>query len=191
MAEHARGAANDVEAYLSGQPEPQQTTLRKLRATLIRLLPFAEEGLKYQMPAVILHGHAVAAYAGFTKHCSYFPCSGDVIGQVEDLPEWTRSSQGTLQFPVDRPLPAALVRRLLDARLAQFADVTDGKRYEYFPDGRLKAVGPMRGGQLHGKWQWFRRDGTLMRTGQFRQGQQVGLWQTWDREGSVVKSQRF
>lgn len=191
MVEDANTAANEVEAYLRQQPEPQQTTLRNLRATLIRLLPFAEEGMKYRMPALILHGHGVAAYAGFNNHCSYFPCSGDVIDRVGELPEWTRSSKGTLQFPVDRALPPGLVRQLLDIRLAEFADVRDGKRHEYFPDGRLKAVGPMREGQLHGKWKWFRRDGTLMRTGQFLQGQQVGLWQTWDRKGSVVKTQRF
>lgn len=185
------GQVARVEAYLAAQPEPQQATLRAMRATLTKLLPFAEEGMKYQMPAVILHGHGVAAYAGFKNHCSYFPCSGNVISRVGALPEWTRSAQGTLQFPVDRPLPANLVRQLLDARLAEFAEVTNGKRYDYFPDGRLKAVGPMRQGQLHGKWQWFRRDGTLLRTGQFRDGEQVGLWQTWDRNGTVARTSRF
>lgn len=191
MADGGASGVDEVEAYLAAQPEPQQSTLRKLRATLVGQLPFADEGMKYRMPAVILNGHGVAAYAGFKNHCSYFPCSGDVIGRIGDLPEWTHGAQGTLQFPVDRPLPTALVRRLLDLRLAQFADVSEGKRFEYFPDGRVKAVGPMRAGELHGKWQWFRRDGTLMRTGQFRAGQQVGVWQTWDRHGAVVKSTRF
>ena len=184
-------ASDPVEAYLASQPEPQQSTLRHLRATLLRLLPHADEGLKYQMPAVVMHGQAVAAYAGFNNHCSYFPCSGGVIAEVGDLPHWTRAARGTLQFPADRNLPTSLVRRLLSRRLAELADVTNGKRYEYFADGQTKAVGSMKAGQLHGKWRWFRRDGTLMRTGQFRDGVRVGTWQTWDRDGSVVTTTRY
>ena len=191
MADSVRSGADEVEAYLAAQPEPQQATLRKLRATLTRMLPFADEGLKYQMPALILNGHGVAAYASFKNHCSYFPCSGEVIERVGDLPPWTRSAAGTLQFPVDRPLPPGVVRSLLDTRLGEFAAVTHGKRFEYFPDGRLKAEGSMRDGELHGKWRWFRRDGSLMRTGQFRGGQQVGTWQTWDRNGELVRTSRF
>jgi uncharacterized protein YdhG (YjbR/CyaY superfamily) len=70
------------------------------------------------MPCFKVNGVAVAGFDGFKQHCSYFPHSGNVVGQVSGLPAWcTVASKGTLQFPVDRPLPKTLVRRLVRARL--------------------------------------------------------------------------
>jgi uncharacterized protein YdhG (YjbR/CyaY superfamily) len=108
----------EVEAHLAKLPEPQRTTLEALRTTLRRVLPDAEECLKYSMPAFVVAGRAVAGYDGFKHHCSYFPHSGSVLEHI-DLPAWTDASKGTLRFPVDRPLPLALVRRLVRVRLDQ------------------------------------------------------------------------
>lgn len=62
---------------------------------------------------------------------------------------------------------------------------------EFYDNGRLKAKGRMRNGDLHGAWQWWRRDGSLMRTGSFRDGVRVGQWVTYDRTGAVVKVTHF
>lgn len=87
------------------------------------LLPAAEECISYNMPCFKMDGVAVAGFDGFKKHCSYFPHSGNVVGQVAGIPTWcTVASTGTLQFPVDRPLPKALVRRLVQARLREIAE---------------------------------------------------------------------
>ena len=61
----------------------------------------------------------VAGYASFTRHCSYFPHSGAVLTELADDLEGYRWSKGTLQFPIDEPLPEPLVRRLVEARLAE------------------------------------------------------------------------
>jgi uncharacterized protein YdhG (YjbR/CyaY superfamily) len=110
-----------VEAHLSSKPQPQQDTLRAVRAHLRTVLPDAEEGIRYNMPSFIIDGALVASYDGFARHCSYFPCSGSVVAAVGPLKGGTPAGKGTLQFPVDAPLPLATIRTLVKARLAEIA----------------------------------------------------------------------
>lgn len=108
-----------VDGYLDAAPEPQRSTLVALRETLRALLPDAEETISYSMPAFKLGGKAVAGYAYFKGHCSYFPHSGQVLPELtEELGdyEWAK---GTLRFPIDEPLPEWLVRRLVETRRRQ------------------------------------------------------------------------
>ncbi len=112
-----------IDTHLARFDGPQRDTLSTLRDTLRELLPDAEECISYNMPCFKLDGEAVAGFDGFKKHCSYFPHSGGVLGRVTSIPSWcTVSSTGTLQFPVDRPLPKALVRRLVQARRRDIAE---------------------------------------------------------------------
>jgi len=112
-----------VDEYLDAAPEPQRSTLRKLRALLVSILPDAEEGLSYGVPAFKVGGKAVAGYAHAKGHCSYFPHSGSVISQVEpELLAGYDWAKGTLRFPVDQIPEAALVRRLVAIRLAMLQD---------------------------------------------------------------------
>lgn len=107
---------NEVDDYLAPAPEPHRSTLGELREVLRELLPEAEEGLAYGVPVFKENGKAIAGYAYFKKHCSYFPHSGSVLsavaGELGDY-EW---SKGTLKFPPDQPLSRKLVRRLVDVR---------------------------------------------------------------------------
>jgi len=188
----ARGSegARLVDAHLTALPQPHRDTLANLRATLRTVLPQADECIKYGMPCFALHGKGVAGYDAFARHCSYFPMSGSVLQHVTLKPPAVATTKGTLQFPPDHRLPVALVRQLVKVRMAEISDVSNGTRYVFYPDGALKAVGPMRSGQLHGGWKWYRQDGSLMRAGQFRAGQEVGTWQTWDRDGRLVSTTR-
>ncbi len=108
-----------VDEYLDAAPEPQQTTLREVRAMLEALLPDAEQALSYGVPAFTVDGVAVAGYAHAKRHCSYYPHSGSVLAEIEpellDGYDWAR---GTLRFPVDRPPDERLLRRLVEVRLA-------------------------------------------------------------------------
>ncbi|MEI6362314.1 MAG: DUF1801 domain-containing protein [Actinomycetes bacterium] len=114
-------SAQEIDAYLADVPEPQRTTLEALRSTLRSLLPEAEEGLAYGVPAFKVDGTGVAGFAAYQRHCSYFPMSGGILPALaEDLAGYT-TSKGALKFPVDRPLPKTLVRRLVKARLAEIA----------------------------------------------------------------------
>jgi len=118
-----------VAAHLAALPQPQRDTLTALRATLRELLPDATESISYNMPCVKVDGKAVAGFDGFKNHCSYFPHSGNVVGQISGVPAWcTVATKGTLQFPVDRPLPKALVRKLVRARLREIAATDASKR---------------------------------------------------------------
>ena len=154
-------------------------------------MPHTEEAIRYGMPALTLQGKAVAGYASFADHCGYYPMSGDVIAAAGDAVSGYEVSKGGLQFPVDRPLPMRLVRRLVTLRLAELAAVTDGVRFEFYGDGQLKATGRMKGGELDGAWKWYRKDGSLSRTGRFDVGRQVGTWTTYDREGGTVRVTKF
>ena len=109
-----------VDEYLDAAPEPQQSTLRQLRAALRALLPDAEEGLSYGVPAFKIDGTPVAGYAYFKKHCGFYPHSGSVLSQVDpELLADYKTATGTLRFPIDQPLPEKLLKLLVELRLRE------------------------------------------------------------------------
>lgn len=182
-----------VDDYLAKLLPDQHGALSAVRHTLRKVLPYGKECMKYGMPAVALDGKGVAGYAAFKEHWSYFPMSGSVIelaGNAVARYERT-TTNGGLKLGFSDQLPIALVRRLVKLRIAELGAVENGRRAEYYTDGRLKAVGPVRNGQLHGKWKWFRQDGTQMRAGQFSNGEQVGTWTTFSRAGVPTKITKF
>jgi len=191
MAEQPDAGAAAVDAYLDSVSEPQQSTLRALRATLRTVLPTAQERISYNMPTFAVNGKSVVSYAGFKNHCSYFPHSGNVFVVVGSAVAKYPVNNGTLQFPVDKPLPIGLVRKLVRARLNEISDVRNGKRVDYYDDGAVKASGSVKDGQLHGAWTWYRRDGSLMRAGRFNRGEPTGTWETWTADGALHKTTEF
>lgn len=179
------GAAR-VAAYLAEVPSPQRETLMALRSTLRTLLPFADEEIKYAMPAFVLDGKGVAAYAAFQHHVGYFPMSGSVLDRVGDLLGAFTRSAGGVRFPIDKRVPVKIVRALIRARLTELSEVQNGKRIEYFDNGRRKTVGSMKNGLQHGKWEWYRKDGSLMQSGSFSNGMKTGVWTMWSVAGNAT-----
>ena len=111
----------DVDEYLAALDEPKRGTLERLRNTILEIVPDAEQCISYGMPAFRLDGKVVAGFAAFKNHLSYFPHSGSVLPELaEDLVGYT-ASKGTLQFAVDKPLPKALVKKLIAVRRHQLA----------------------------------------------------------------------
>jgi len=109
-------AADDVDAYLAALEEPKRATLERMRSTIRSIIPDAEECISYGMPAFKIRGKAVAGFAAFTNHLSYFPHSWNVLVEnAEDVASYT-TTKGTLQFAVDKPLPKALIRKLIATR---------------------------------------------------------------------------
>jgi uncharacterized protein YdhG (YjbR/CyaY superfamily) len=107
-----------VEAYLAEVPEPARTTLEKTRATIRAAAPKeATECISYGMPAFRYRG-ALVGYAAFKDHCSFFPMSAALIDTMAEELKGYRTSKGTLQFASDKPLPAALVKKMVKARVA-------------------------------------------------------------------------
>ena len=110
-------SGEEIDAYLARLEEPQRGTLGELRRTLRAVLPDAEEGISYGMPAFRVGGRVVAGFAAFRHHLSYLPHSGSVLGELaEDLAGY-EMTLGALHFPVDTPLPRALVEKLVAVRL--------------------------------------------------------------------------
>lgn len=107
----------EIDAYLVRLDEPQRSTLRELRQSIMEIVPEAEQGIAYGIPAFRLQGKVVAGFAAFKQHCSYFPHSESVLTALSDDVEAYVISKGTLRFPLDAPLPKSLVKKLLTLRI--------------------------------------------------------------------------
>jgi uncharacterized protein YdhG (YjbR/CyaY superfamily) len=111
-------AQQTVDEYLAGVPEPARTTLEKVRAVIRSVVPAGTtEAISYGVPTFKLKG-PVIWYAAFSKHCSVFPTAA-VIEQFKDELKAYATSKGTIQFPVDKPLRDALLKKMVKARLAE------------------------------------------------------------------------
>ena len=116
-----RSTPGTIDEYLARVPEPARSTLERLRATIHSVLPAeAAEVISYGIPAFQYNG-VVMWFAAFSKHCSLFP-TAEVIEQFKDELKGYKLSKGTIHFPLDKPLPAALVTKMVKARLARLAD---------------------------------------------------------------------
>ena len=112
-------SADGVDAYLANVPEPARTTLEKIRASIRAAAPKeATEGISYGMPAFRYKGPLVA-YAAFKSHCSLFPLQASLIDEMKDELKSYRTAKGTLQFPQNKPLPAALLKKMVKLRVAE------------------------------------------------------------------------
>lgn len=110
-------SAKDVDAYLRGVEEPKRSTLQALRRTILEIIPEAEEGLSYRVPAFRVRGKGVAGFASFKTHLSYLPFSGSVLSRLADDLRGYTMTKSALHFPVDEPLPKELVQKLIAVRL--------------------------------------------------------------------------
>jgi uncharacterized protein YdhG (YjbR/CyaY superfamily) len=113
-----KGPPKSVDEYLARVPEPARGTLRKIRAIIRSAAPReVTEVISYGIPMVKYKG-ALVWFAAFSDHCSLFPTAA-VIEKFKHELKGYRTSKGTIQFPADRSLPAALVKKIVKARVAQ------------------------------------------------------------------------
>jgi uncharacterized protein YdhG (YjbR/CyaY superfamily) len=112
-------APQEIDAYLASLDEPKRSTLEDLRRLILDVVPDAEQCISYGMPAFKVNGKTVAGFAAFKGHLSYLPHSGSVLPELaDDLAGYT-STKGSLHFPVDKPLPSALVSKLVRIRMRE------------------------------------------------------------------------
>ncbi len=109
----------NIDDYLADVPEEPRTALEKLRQTIRAAAPNAVEAISYQMPTFKIDGRAILAFAAFKNHCSIFPMSYAFIKAHEAELEPFYTSKGTIRFTAARPLPAALVRKLVKTRIKE------------------------------------------------------------------------
>lgn len=113
-----KGASKNVDEYLAGVPEPARSTFNTMRAAIRSAVPReASETISYGIPA-FRHNGMLVWFAAFAKHCSLFPTASVIAAFKKELKGYT-TSKGTIQFPTDKPLPTALIKKLVKARVAR------------------------------------------------------------------------
>jgi uncharacterized protein YdhG (YjbR/CyaY superfamily) len=112
------GAPKNVDEYLARVPEPARSTLKEIRAAIRAVVPpEATEIISYRMPAFKYKG-VLVWFAAFSNHCSFFPTASVIETFKNELKDYS-ISKGTIHFPMDKPLPAALVKQMVRVRVAQ------------------------------------------------------------------------
>jgi len=112
-------AAKTVDEYLAGTPEPARSTLQHIRKVIKSVLPKeTTEVISYRIPMFKFNGMLVG-YAAFAKHCSLFPTGSGVIEKFAKELKGYSTSRGTIQFPPDKPLPDALLKKIVKERVKE------------------------------------------------------------------------
>ena len=112
-------AAKTVDEYIAGTPEPARNTLKHIRAVIKSVVPKdTTEVISYRIPMFKYKGMLVG-YAAFAKHCSLFPTGSGVIERFAKELKPYRTSRGTIQFPSDKPLPDALLKKIVKQRIKE------------------------------------------------------------------------
>jgi uncharacterized protein YdhG (YjbR/CyaY superfamily) len=112
-------SAQEIDQYLAALEEPKRATLALLRQRILDVLPEAEQGISYGLPAFKIRGKTIAGFAAFKNHLSYLPHSGSVFPQLRDELKGYVTSSGALRFDIGDALPAPLVGKLIAVRLKQ------------------------------------------------------------------------
>ena len=110
--------ARTVDEYLERLPETVRATLEKVRSAIKKAAPMAEEKISYQIPGYVWNG-PVAYFAAFKNHCSYFTTSFAIMKACAEELKPYRTSGVTIQFPLNKPLPATLIKKMVLAKLVE------------------------------------------------------------------------
>ena len=106
-----------ADAYLAALSADKRAALEALRKDIRAAVPQAEECISYQLPAFRLNGKFLVAYGAAANHCAFYP--GSVVQALKKELSDYNTSKGTIRFPASRPLPGALVRKLIKLRIAK------------------------------------------------------------------------
>lgn len=113
-----RPTATTIDGYIEGFPPETQAVLREMRALIKASAPDATEKISYAMPTFDLNGSHLVHFAGFAKHVGFYPVPSGIEAFKEELKPY-KSGKGSAQFPLGQPLPADLIRRIVEFRVAE------------------------------------------------------------------------
>ena len=108
-----------IDVYLAALSNDKRAALEKLRKTIRAAAPKAEECISYQLPAFRLDGRVLVGFGAAANHCAFYPGSATTVAAHKDELKDCDTSKGTIRFQADKPLPVALVRKLVKARIAE------------------------------------------------------------------------
>ncbi len=127
----ARTNFESVDEYIASQPEAVQGPLERVRRTIRKAVPEAEETISYTIPTYKLHGRPVLYFAGWRQHYSLYPSTDSLVAAFKDELAPYEVEQGTIRFPLSGPVPVTLIGRIAKFRAKEVAD-----------RGKAKAVAP-------------------------------------------------
>jgi uncharacterized protein YdhG (YjbR/CyaY superfamily) len=107
----------DIDSYIANYPKPVQALLRKMRATIKKSAPKAQEAITYGIPTYKLNGNLVH-FGAFKDHVSFFPTSSGIAAFKKEISKY-KVAKGTVQFPLDKPLPLGLITKIVRFRVKE------------------------------------------------------------------------
>ena len=122
-----RSAPGNVAAYIAGFPRPVQTLLKRVRSTIRKAVPEADEGISYQIPAYKLNGKPVIYFAAFKEHYSVYPSSARLVAAFKDQLAGYEMSKGTIRFPLSEGVPDTLIADIAKFRAKEAAASVNAK----------------------------------------------------------------
>jgi uncharacterized protein YdhG (YjbR/CyaY superfamily) len=111
-----------VDEYMASRPEPVQEVLARVRKTIRKALPKAEEVISYQIPAYKLGGRIVLFFAGWKEHYSLYPAGERLVAAFREELEGYAISKGTIRFPLSAPVPVKLIEQIAKFRALEAAE---------------------------------------------------------------------
>lgn len=184
-----------VDQYIKSFPKNVSVKLTAIRNIVKKYAPQAEEKISYGMPGYKLGGMLVY-FAAWKNHVALYAMPSGTKAFEKELAKY-ETSKSTVQFPLDKPLPIALITKIVKFRvkenMAKVKSKSSASSYvHYHKDGSIWAKGKHSSKhKMDGYWEWFRKDGTKMRSGYFTNGVQTGKWTTYDAKGKVYKVTDF
>ena len=118
----AKPEFKSVDEYIASQPEAVQGLLMRVRSTIRKAVPAAEETISYKIPTYKLHGGPVLYFAGWKHHYSLYPASGRLVEAFGDELAPYEISKGTIRFPLSEPVPVKLIGRIAKFRAKEVAE---------------------------------------------------------------------
>ncbi|GIL24701.1 MAG: hypothetical protein BroJett042_32140 [Bacteroidota bacterium] len=110
--------AKNIDEYLAAFNEPVKTHLIRLRETIRKAAPNAEEKMSYAIPTFFLGGKNLVHFAAFAKHIGFYPAPSAIAAFAKDLKAYP-TSKGAVQFPLDKPLPLTLISKMVKYRVKE------------------------------------------------------------------------
>ena len=107
----------DIDEYIADFPRDVQKLLKQVRAAIKRAAPDAEEAIKYRMPTFVLNGNLVH-FAGYKNHIGFYPTPSAIEAFQKELSQY-KWAKGSVQFPLDQPLPLKLIEKIVKFRVAE------------------------------------------------------------------------
>ena len=117
----------NVPAYIARFPRAVQAALKRVRSSIRRAAPGAQEVISYQIPAFKLHGKPVLFFAAWKEHLSIYPSNARLVAAFKDELAKYERSKGTIRFPLSEPVPAKLIERIARFRTKEIVEIEKAK----------------------------------------------------------------